>query len=327
MGLSLNIEVAPVVRERPMVKKVEKKKSVVLQCAVQGTQDIDVKWYKEGHQISAKEGSRYSIEKKKSEIRDGETIVQLQIEDTEIIDQGAYQLVARSETGETQSQTVTLQEEQVKMEAAEAPTEVDSVVATEDTSVKKKKKKVIKKTKKKKEKEKEVIKPEISSFLKNFIKKEGESLEFKCRLEEDYEEGDIKMTWFFNDEEITASDKYMITFDGTYATLFITHCEMSDMGEYKCFFENSAGSDETIGKVTVKPKPVEKPKEDENKKKKEEPKPEPEPEPKPLKKKPSRQIPKEEPKEEESPFGKIKLKKAETVKRTRDDPGMETVEL
>lgn len=61
------------------------------------------------------------------------------------------------------------------------------------------------------------------------------------------------MTWFFNDEEITASDKYMITFDGTYATLFIAHCEMSDMGEYKCFFENSAGSDETIGKVTVKP--------------------------------------------------------------------------
>merc|ERR1712227_588699 len=133
------------------------------------------------------------------------------------------------------------------------------------TSVKKKKKKVIKKTKKKKEKEKEVIKPEISSFLKNFIKKEGESLEFKCRLEEDYEEGDIKMTWFFNDEEITASEKYMITFDGTYATLFIASCEMSDMGEYKCFFENSAGSDETIGKVTVKPKPVEKPKEDENK--------------------------------------------------------------
>merc|ERR1712113_956340 len=98
--------------------------------------------------------------KKKSEIRDGETIVQVQIEDTEITDQGAYQLVARSETGETQSQTVTLQEEQVKMEAAEAPTEVDSVVATEDTSAKKKK-----------EKEKEVIKPEISSFSRALSRK------------------------------------------------------------------------------------------------------------------------------------------------------------
>merc|ERR1711994_1075211 len=266
-NLSLNIEVAPVIRERPIVKKVEKKKSVVLQCAVQGSQDIDVQWFKEGHQISAKHGGRYSIEKKKSGIRDGETIVQLQIEDTEVTDQGSYQLVARSETGETQSQTVTLHEEAVKMDAAEGTAEVDSVTATEDTSVKKKKKKVVKK-KKKKEVEKEVIKPEISSFLKNFIKKEGESLEFKCRLEEDYEEGDIKMTWYFNDQVIEASDKYMITFDGTYATLFIASCVMEDMGEYKCHFENSAGTDETTGKVTVKP--------DENKKKpekKEEPKP------------------------------------------------------
>merc|ERR1712038_589773 len=264
-NLSLNIEVAPVIRERPIVKKVEKKKSVVLQCAVQGTQDIDVQWFNEGHQISAKQGGRYSIEKKKSEIRDGETIVQLQIEDTEVTDQGSYQLVARSETGETQSQTVTLHEEAVKMDAAEGTAEVDSVTATEDTSVKKKKKKVVKK-KKKKEVEKEVIKPEISSFLKNFIKKEGESLEFKCRLEEDYEEGDIKMTWYFNDQVIEASDKYMITFDGTYATLFIASCVMEDMGEYKCHFENSAGTDETTGKVTVKPidkpKPVEKPKEE-----------------------------------------------------------------
>ena len=85
------------------------------------------------------------------------------------------------------------------------------------------------------------------------IKKEGESLEFKCRLEEDYEEGEVKMQWYFNDQEISGGDKYMITFDGTYATLFIASCVMDDMGEYKCVFENSAGRDETTGKVTVKP--------------------------------------------------------------------------
>ena len=61
------------------------------------------------------------------------------------------------------------------------------------------------------------------------------------------------MTWFFNDEEIEPSDRYMITFDGTYATLFIASCVMEDMGEYKVVFENSAGTDETTGKVTVKP--------------------------------------------------------------------------
>merc|ERR1712032_150788 len=89
--------------------------------------------------------------------------------------------------------------------------------------------------------------------------------------------------------------------------------------------------DETKKKVEPKvepktdPKPFKMPKKSE--KKEAPPEPEPEPEFKLPKKKPSRQIPKEEPKEEESPFGKIKLKKAETVKRTWDDPGMETVDL
>ena len=58
------------------------------------------------------------------------------------------------------------------------------------------------------------------------------------------------------------------------------------------------------------------------------PVPEPEPEFKLPKKKPSsRQIPKEEKKEEESPFGKVSLKKSQTVKRTWDEPSMEMVDL
>merc|ERR1711899_301806 len=151
--------------------------------------------------------------------------------------------------------------------------------------------------KKKKEEEKVIPKPELSSYLKNFIKKEGESIEMKCRLEEDYEEGEWPtMTWYFNGEKIESSERCLISFDGTYATLFIASCTMDD---FKVVFENKSGSDESTGKVTVKP--------DENKKKEEkkpEPKPEPEPEPvaeepkKIVKKKPSVK-PREEPKEEE----------------------------
>merc|ERR1711974_546129 len=272
----------------------------------------------------------------------GETIVQLEIQDTDATDQGSYQLVAKSETGETQSQTVTLQEDQVKMEAAEVSAEAEAAsVASTEESVKKKKKKVVKK-KKKKEEEKVIPKPELSSYLKNFIKKEGESIEMKCRLEEDYEEGEWPtMTWFFNGEKIESSERCLISFDGTYATLFIASCTMDDMGDFKVVFENKSGSDESTGKVTVKP--------DENKKK-EEKKPEPKPEPKPfkmpkkvekkpepepepvpeepkkiVKKKPSVK-PKEEPKEEEAPFA-MKLKKTERVQREWKDPEMETVKL
>merc|ERR1739842_265510 len=72
------------------------------------------------------------------------------------------------------------------------------------------------------------------------------------------------------------------------------------------------------------PKPFKMPKKVE---KKAEPEPEPVPEePKKIvKKKPSAR-PKEEPKEEEPPFA-MKLKKAERVQRTWEDPKMETVKL
>ena len=36
-------------RDKPTVTKVEKKKSVVLQCAVQGNEDIEVQWFKVGN--------------------------------------------------------------------------------------------------------------------------------------------------------------------------------------------------------------------------------------------------------------------------------------
>ena len=41
------------------------------------------------------------------------------------------------------------------------------------------------------------------------IKKEGEGLEFKCRLEDEMEEGEVKMTWFFNDTEITDTSRFV----------------------------------------------------------------------------------------------------------------------
>merc|ERR1711994_322130 len=153
-NLSLNIEVAPIIRERPIIKKAEKKKSVVLQCAVQGTQEIDVQWFKGDQAIDTKEQAKFAVQKKKSETRDGETIVQLEIKDTEVADQGTYKLVAKSETGETQSQAVQLAEEQVKMEAAEV-SEAKEESKSEDTVVKKKKKKKKKKKNKNKKKKKE----------------------------------------------------------------------------------------------------------------------------------------------------------------------------
>merc|ERR1712142_748336 len=172
------------------------------------------------------------------------------------------------------SQAVQLQEEQVKMEVKEAAAEATQEESkSEESIVKKKKKKVVKK-KKKKEEVKEIKAPEIASYLKNFIKKEGEDLEFKCRLEEEMEEGEVTMTWYHNDVEITSSDRILISFDGLYASLQLMACEMSDAGNYKVVFSNEKGSDDTTGKVTVKEVPKETPKEVETKPAEEKPQPE-----------------------------------------------------
>ena len=44
-------------------------------------------------------------------------------------------------------------------------------------------------------------------------------------MEEEVEEGEVKITWYFNDEEIQDTEKMCITFDGTYAKLFVQRFE------------------------------------------------------------------------------------------------------
>merc|ERR1711874_554564 len=225
------------------VKK-ERRKSVILQCAVSGQKDVEITWKKGGSELETtekKKSSRYSVEKKFSE--QNQTVIQLEIMEADVTDSGVYELVAKNAEGETQSQTVELTTEQVEM----------SLKAQEEAAETKAKKK--KKKKKKTVEKKELIAPEISSFLRNYILKEGENIDMKCRLEEEIEEGDVEVTWTHNEKVITSSDRVQLTFDGTFAKIFVACCKMEDMGQYKCHFKNAKGEDSTQGKVTVKPAP------------------------------------------------------------------------
>merc|ERR1711997_1118045 len=184
------------------VKK-ERRKSVILQCAVSGQKDVEITWKKGGSELETtekKSSSRYSVEKKFSEAN--QTVIQLEILEADVTDSGVYELVAKNAEGETQSQTVELTSEQVEM----------SLKAQEDAAESKAKKK--KKKKKKTVEKKDLIAPEISSFLRNYILKEGEKIDIKCRLEEEIEEGDVEVTWTINDKVVTSDDRFEITFDG-----------------------------------------------------------------------------------------------------------------
>merc|ERR1712223_845502 len=330
-----------------MSVKKERRRSVILQCAVSGQSDVDIVLKKEGKQLESTEQrktSRYSVEKKAS--TQNQTIIQLEILDADVEDKmhdivGTYELVARNKEGEEQAQIVELIEEQVKLSL-----QAQDEQAEKKAAKKKKKKKTVKK--------KEVIKPEISSFLKNQILKEGENIEMKCRLDEEIDVEDVTVTWFFNDKEFTESDRVQITFDGTYAKVFIAGSIPSDAGVYKVKFQNEQGEDETQAKIQVKAAPKVEEAD------KQEPSPGPPEQNKPVKldlkkksveqKKSTSVVEKKEeseqgemfklkkktsaaprkviPKEEEQPaFAGMKLKKSSTVKRDWDDGGLEKVDL
>merc|ERR1712008_219445 len=130
------------------VKK-ERRKSVILQCAVSGQKDVEISWKKGGKELETTEkktSSRYSVEKKFSEAN--QTMIQLEIMEADVNDSGVYELVARNAEGETQSQTVELTTAQVEM----------SLKAQEEAAESKAKKK--KKKKKKTETKKDIIAPE-----------------------------------------------------------------------------------------------------------------------------------------------------------------------
>merc|ERR1712066_178491 len=174
------------------VKK-ERRKSVILQCAVSGQKDVEITWKKGGSELET------TVKKKSSE--QNQTVIQLEILEADVTDSGVYELVAKNAEGETQSQTVELTTEQVEM----------SLKAQEEAADSKAKKK--KKKKKKTVEKKDLPAPEISSFLRNYILKEGENIDMKCRLEEEIEEGDVEVTWTHNEKVISSSDRVQLTFD------------------------------------------------------------------------------------------------------------------
>merc|ERR1712228_478811 len=179
-NLTLNIQVAPedqvdstverkesvvtrktsqttTVMEQTSITSTKRKKSVILQCKVQGDPDVQIEWAKDGKELATTQQSResrFSVERKKSEQKEHETIVSLEIMEATVEDKGDYKLVAISTEGEKQVQKVSLTEEAIVASLAAQPDEADGT--------KKKKKKIVKK-KKKEEEKKEIKKPELSS--------------------------------------------------------------------------------------------------------------------------------------------------------------------
>ncbi|KAF2885738.1 hypothetical protein ILUMI_20442 [Ignelater luminosus] len=105
-NLTLNIEIIPVIKEKPKVIKIIKKRTVIVECKVQSKFAPQCTWFKEADAV--KEDSRHTVHIE--QVNDGEFNVKLEINEVIKEDKGYYKLVARNEKGEATSQSVEVTE-------------------------------------------------------------------------------------------------------------------------------------------------------------------------------------------------------------------------
>lgn len=96
--------VVPVIKDKPKIIKIIKKRTVVIECVVVSKFAPKCSWFKERNEIS--ESDRHKVEV--TQLTEGEFAVQLEISQIKEVDKGSYQLVARNEKGEAVSQVVEL---------------------------------------------------------------------------------------------------------------------------------------------------------------------------------------------------------------------------
>lgn len=98
------IAVIPVIKEKPKIIKIIKKKTVVIECIVVSKFAPKCTWFKEQNEVA--ESQRHKVEVK--QLKENEYAVQLEISQVTDTDKGSYQMLAKNEKGEAVSQTVEL---------------------------------------------------------------------------------------------------------------------------------------------------------------------------------------------------------------------------
>lgn len=92
------------IKEKPRIIKIIKKKTVVIECVVVSKFPPKATWFKEKDEVKETGRHRVDIE----QVKEGEYTVKLEINQVSEDDKGSYQLVARNEKGEAVSQIVEL---------------------------------------------------------------------------------------------------------------------------------------------------------------------------------------------------------------------------
>ncbi|XP_053200690.1 twitchin-like isoform X3 [Panonychus citri] len=231
-NLKLNIELAPVIKEKPKVIKQTKERKVVIEVRIASGAAPKVQWMKESTVI--REDSRHVV--RIQEVSKGEYAVALEIDKAEKLDKGTYKVVAKNEKGECTSQAVTVDVE-------------DMVEAKDQEPAKKPKLDENKENKPQAKPGVKVAKPMFISQIKSRTINEGAEIEFACKFTSKEK---VTINWFYNKKKISSSSKYSIVSTESSSVLKLTSALFEDSGEYIVKVANSGGEIESAAELTVK---------------------------------------------------------------------------
>lgn len=145
----LFVAVVPVIKDKPKILKIIKKKTVVIECVVVSKFAPKCTWLKENNEVA--ESERHKVEVK--QVKENEFAVQLEISQVTETDQGSYQMIAKNEKGEAVSQTVELKDLPVEDDEKPAAPEIrrqlkdETIEETRNLTLNVELKKSLKKTK------------------------------------------------------------------------------------------------------------------------------------------------------------------------------------
>lgn len=98
------LSVVPVIKDKPKIIKIIKKKTVVIECVVVSKFAPKATWFKEKNEVNESTRHKVNVE----QVKEGEFAVKLEISQVSDDDKGSYQLIAKNEKGEAVSQIVEL---------------------------------------------------------------------------------------------------------------------------------------------------------------------------------------------------------------------------
>ncbi|XP_074598807.1 projectin protein bent isoform X2 [Brevipalpus obovatus] len=177
-NLTLNIELAPVIKEKPKVIKQIREKKIIIEVRVASAGKPNVQWIKES--TTVREDSRRRV--KIQEITKGEYSIALEIDRVEKLDKGVYKLVAKNEKGECTSQSVTVDVDDMEEKQEKKKEEEEKKTTLEKKRKEEEEKSSIEKRRKEEEEKK------TSSIEKKSREEEKSSIDKKSTLEEKKEE-------------------------------------------------------------------------------------------------------------------------------------------